>query len=231
MFWCFKTIKTTIAYTYFYLMKYVNNRLLTNHHKLSFLKELLQLTDRKCKKENISIFISLLNSKTHHKTVKTYLAVLFWVLFRFNLWVLFCLHNNLDTILLYIFRPKLILFLKNPLGWIVDKDIFFTKRIFQFNLVFKLFKNTVFEKNNLTPTELYYITGGSARGKKVKQKTWRISAFSDAIMTPLVLVDHEVYHWPRLILSRRPFPHPPGFCKYFIANFKFCLFSTFFFRL
>ncbi len=54
-------------------------------------------------------------------------------------------------ILLYIFRPKLILFLKNPLGWIFDKDIFFTKRIFQFNLVFKLFKNTVFEKNNLTP--------------------------------------------------------------------------------
>ncbi len=43
-------------------------------------------------------------------------------------------------------------------------------------------------------TELYYITGGSARGKKVKQKTWRISAFADAIMTPLVLVDHEVYH-------------------------------------
>ena len=79
------------------------------------------------------------------------------------------------------------------------------------------------------PTELYYITGGSVRGKKVKPKTWRISAFADAIMTPLVLVDHEVYHWPRLILSRRPFPHPPGFCKYFIANFKFCLLSTFFF--
>ena len=43
-------------------------------------------------------------------------------------------------------------------------------------------------------TELYYITGGSARGKKVKPKTWRISPFADAIMTPLVLVDHEVYH-------------------------------------
>ncbi len=31
-------------------MKYVNNRLLNNHQKLSFLKELLQLTARKCKK-------------------------------------------------------------------------------------------------------------------------------------------------------------------------------------
>ena len=29
-------------------------------------------------------------------------------------------------------------------------------------------------------TELYYITGGSARGKKVSPKTWRISAFADA---------------------------------------------------
>ncbi len=28
----------------------------------------------------------------------------------------------------------------------------------------------------VSPTELYYITGGSARGKKVKQKTWRIFA-------------------------------------------------------
>ena len=46
------------------------------------------------------------------------------------------------------------------------------------------------------------ITGGSAPyylpGRQVKQKTWRISAFADARMTPLVLVDHivdhEVYH-------------------------------------
>ena len=30
-------------------------------------------------------------------------------------------------------------------------------------------------------TELYCITGGSARGKKVKSKTWRILAFADAI--------------------------------------------------
>jgi hypothetical protein len=30
-------------------------------------------------------------------------------------------------------------------------------------------------------TELYYITEGHARGKKVKPKTWRISAFADAI--------------------------------------------------
>ena len=28
----------------------------------------------------------------------------------------------------------------------------------------------------------------------MKPKTWRISAFADARMTPLVLVDHEVYH-------------------------------------
>ncbi len=31
-------------------MKYVNNRLLNNHQKLSFFKELLQLTARKGKK-------------------------------------------------------------------------------------------------------------------------------------------------------------------------------------
>ena len=30
-------------------------------------------------------------------------------------------------------------------------------------------------------TELYYITGGSARGKKVSPKTWRILAWNDAI--------------------------------------------------
>ena len=30
-------------------------------------------------------------------------------------------------------------------------------------------------------TELYYITGGPARQKKVKPKTWRISSFADAI--------------------------------------------------
>jgi hypothetical protein len=33
----------------------------------------------------------------------------------------------------------------------------------------------------ITCTELYYITGGPAREKKVKPKTWRISAFADAI--------------------------------------------------
>ena len=37
---------------------------------------------------------------------------------------------------------------------------------------------------HLLPTELYYITGGSARGKKVSSKTWRISAFADARLTP-----------------------------------------------
>ncbi len=57
-------------------MKYVNNRLLSNHQKLSFLKELLQLTARKYKKI-LYKFSTALNSKKHHKTVKTYLAVLF----------------------------------------------------------------------------------------------------------------------------------------------------------
>ena len=32
-----------------------------------------------------------------------------------------------------------------------------------------------------TYIELYYITGGSARGKKVKPKTWRILGFADVI--------------------------------------------------
>ena len=31
-------------------------------------------------------------------------------------------------------------------------------------------------KRWIVATELYYITGGSARGKKVKQKTWQIFA-------------------------------------------------------
>ena len=34
---------------------------------------------------------------------------------------------------------------------------------------------------SLRSTELYYITGGSARGQKVKPKTWRILTFADAI--------------------------------------------------
>ena len=53
-------------------MKYVNNCLLTNHQKLSFLKELLQLTARKYRKILYKFLI-----KTHHEIVKTYLAVLF----------------------------------------------------------------------------------------------------------------------------------------------------------
>ena len=35
-------------------MKYVNNRLLTNHQKLSFIKQLLQITDRKYKRNYIN---------------------------------------------------------------------------------------------------------------------------------------------------------------------------------
>ena len=49
-------------------------------------------------------------------------------------------------------------------------------------------------------TELYYITGGSARGKKVSPKTWRISAFADARLTPYG--SSSSWHFP---LTRRIF--------------------------
>ena len=32
-------------------------------------------------------------------------------------------------------------------------------------------------------------------GTQVKPKTWRISAFADARLTPLVLNPHGIYHW------------------------------------
>ncbi len=58
-------------------------------------------------------------------------------------------------------------------------------------------------------TELYYITGGSARGKKVKPKTWRIFAFADAIsMTTGPKISEEL-PLTRLILDRRTLFTPP----------------------
>jgi hypothetical protein len=43
-------------------------------------------------------------------------------------------------------------------------------------------------------TELYYITGGSARHQRVKPKIWRIFTFADARMTPLVPNPRGNYH-------------------------------------
>ncbi len=60
-----------------------------------------------------------------------------------------------------------------------------------------------------TTTELYYITGGSARRKKVKPKTWRIFAFADAIsMTTGPKISEEL-PLTRLISDRRTLFTPP----------------------
>ncbi len=137
-------------------------------------------------------------------------------------------------ILLYIFRPKLILFLKNPLGWIFITFIFSTKRIFQFNLVFKLFKNTVFEKkqsHSPQPREipchrslnhwaiLYYWRECS--GKKVSPKTWRIFAWNDAITMATGSSGSWKNHWPGSIWARYSANNPPGFSEniYWILEF------------
>ena len=44
-----------------------------------------------------------------------------------------------------------------------------------------LFWGRSLRQYSVCTTELYYITGGSARGQKVKPKTWRILTFADAI--------------------------------------------------
>ena len=60
-------------------------------------------------------------------------------------------------------------------------------------------------------TELYYITGGSARGKKVSPKTWRISAFADARLTPYGSSGSWYFPLTRLIFEVGSTFTPPWF--------------------
>ena len=66
-------------------------------------------------------------------------------------------------------------------------------------------------RNSVKHTELYYITGGSARGKKVKPKTWRISAFADARLTPYGSFGSWYFPLTRLIFEKGSTFAPPWF--------------------
>ena len=75
--------------------------------------------------------------------------------------------------------------------------------------------------------------GGFARYQKLKQKTWRILAFADARLTPLVLICHGGYYWPRLNSEPASKALPLFFPKklyFFVISFFENLVSIFFLK-
>jgi hypothetical protein len=65
------------------------------------------------------------------------------------------------------------------------------------------------------PPLSYTITGGPARYQKVSPKTWRISAFADARMTPSGSFCSCNYHWTRLNFEPATISTPLIFAKIF----------------
>ena len=95
---CFKTTRTTVT-SHIYRRRCVNNPLLNNREKSSLQNHgFMKRTDKI--KRIMSTLNSLLNSKTQHKKVKTYLAVFvlsFFSTFEFC----FVFPSNLDTACIY----------------------------------------------------------------------------------------------------------------------------------